>query len=808
MTINFVKTQPIGQSGQSPKIIYIDTNDTLATVTATGYLDKLARSQPISEGDAVLITTKVSPSAKAKQLSFLDPSFVNGTWTLESVTSPSTVASVTGTAGRITTTGTTNVTIDIAASYVGQSSITTLGTITTGTWNADPIGVSYGGTGGASFTPYTLVAAGASAASPLTSISGTGTTGQILVSQGAGAYPIWQTVAGGGDMLLAGVQTNTGAKTFDSGTLILAGATSGTITLNAAATAGTQTITLPAASGTIALTSDIPADPVPLANGGTGAALTASNGGVFYSTGSAGAILAGTATAGKMLRSGATAAPTWSTATFPNTATNANRLLRADGTNWVESTVNYANSYNANEIVFASSANTLSGLATVNNGVLVTNGSGVPSFSTTLPASTLSNITTVGTVTSGTWQADTITVPYGGTGNTTFTAYSVICAGATATGAFQNVSGVGTSGQVLTSNGAGALPTWQSAASAGTVNAGTINELAYYAANGTTVSGLTTGNDGVLITSGTGVPSISSTIPSATQLNITSLGTVTAGTWNADVLSLTYGGTNKALTAVDGGIVYTDANSMEVLAATATAGQVLLSGSNSAPSWSTPTYPSASGTAGKVLRADGTNNVYSTSTFADTYAASSLLYSNGANAVEGLAKTNNAVLGSDASGVPNWLALTDGEIVIGSAAGAPAAATITAGTGISIANGNNSIEISATGSGAFTWNEVAGTTQAAAVNNGYICQNASDTTVTLPATCAVGDIIKVQGAGGGNWILAANTGQTIAVTSSTSTTTAGNLTASDRYDYVEVQCIVANTTWVLSNSDTQGITIN
>ena len=52
-------------------------------------------------------------------------------------------------------------------------------------------------------------------------------------------------------------------------------------------------------------------------------------------------------------------------------------------------------------------------------------------------------------------------VKQGGTGYTTFTAYSVICAGTTATGAFQNVSGVGTSGQVLTSNGAAALPTWQ-----------------------------------------------------------------------------------------------------------------------------------------------------------------------------------------------------------------------------------------------------------------------------------------------------------------------------------------------------------
>jgi hypothetical protein len=55
----------------------------------------------------------------------------------------------------------------------------------------------------------------------------------------------------------------------------------------------------------------------------------------------------------------------------------------------------------------------------------------------------------------------TLNVGHGGTGNTAFTAYSVITAGTTATGAFQNVSGVGTSGQYLTSNGAAALPSWQ-----------------------------------------------------------------------------------------------------------------------------------------------------------------------------------------------------------------------------------------------------------------------------------------------------------------------------------------------------------
>ena len=49
------------------------------------------------------------------------------------------VESVSGTTNRITSTGGVNPIIDISSNYVGQTSITTLGTVTTGTWNATPI---------------------------------------------------------------------------------------------------------------------------------------------------------------------------------------------------------------------------------------------------------------------------------------------------------------------------------------------------------------------------------------------------------------------------------------------------------------------------------------------------------------------------------------------------------------------------------------------------------------------------------------------------------------------------------------------
>jgi hypothetical protein len=57
--------------------------------------------------------------------------------------------------------------------------------------------------------------------------------------------------------------------------------------------------------------------------------------------------------------------------------------------------------------------------------------------------------------------AGTLGVANGGTGLSTTTAYSVVFTGTTSTGAFQDSAGPGTAGYILTSNGAGALPTFQ-----------------------------------------------------------------------------------------------------------------------------------------------------------------------------------------------------------------------------------------------------------------------------------------------------------------------------------------------------------
>lgn len=83
--------------------------------------------------------------------------------------------------------------------------------------------------------------------------------------------------------------------------------------------------------------------------------------------------------------------------------------------------------------------------------------------------------------------AGTLPVAAGGTGATSATAYAVLCGGTTSTGAYQSIAGVGSSGQVLTSNGAGALPTFQAAA--GATITGTTTSATYYVIGTTSTSG-------------------------------------------------------------------------------------------------------------------------------------------------------------------------------------------------------------------------------------------------------------------------------------------------------------------------------
>lgn len=106
----------------------------------------------------------------------------------------------------------------------------------------------------------------------------------------------------------------------------------------------------------------------------------------------------------------------------------------------------------------------------------------------------------------------TAVVAGGGTGVTSNTAYAVLCGGTTATGAIQSVASVGTSGQVLTSNGAGALPTFQTfiPAASGFVAFASAN-LSNVTGNGTfylVQFNSTSRNNGTMFSTGTGLVTV------------------------------------------------------------------------------------------------------------------------------------------------------------------------------------------------------------------------------------------------------------------------------------------------------------
>ncbi len=190
-----------------------------------------------------------------------------------------------------------------------------------------------------------------------------------------------------------------------------------------------------------------------LANGGTNAAITASAGGIVYSTSSALTVLAGAGVANKVLLSGVSV-PAWSTATYPATAGTAGTFIRSDGTNWGNSTLVLPNAISTNQLLVGTSTNTVGALATANNAALITNGSGVPVLSAATSNQVLradgSGNVAWGAVNlaSGSAVTGTLTVSNGGTGNFSMTQYGVLYGDGTAS--VKSVAVVSGSRQFLT----------------------------------------------------------------------------------------------------------------------------------------------------------------------------------------------------------------------------------------------------------------------------------------------------------------------------------------------------------------------
>jgi len=136
----------------------------------------------------------------------------------------------------------------------------------------------------------------------------------------------------------------------------------------------------------------------------------------------------------------------------------------------------------------------------------------------------------------------------------------------------------------------------------------------------------------------------------------------------------------------------------------------------------------------------------------------------------------------------------------GTAAPTANALTIAGGTGISTTGAATTVTINSTGGGV-TWVNVTGTSDDLEANTGYIANNAGLVTLTLPAACAVGDVIEVAGYGAGGWTVAQNASQTIHFGDTDTTTGAGgSLASTNRYDQISLLCTVTNTDFVIRQS--------
>lgn len=203
--------------------------------------------------------------------------------------------------------------IDIAATYVGQTSITTLGTIATGTWSATTIAADKGGTGQTSYAVGDLLYANTSTTlAKLADVA----TGSALISGGVGVAPSWGKI---------GLTTHISGTLAvgNGGTGLSATPTNGQLPIGngsgftlAALTQGTG-ITVSNGAGTITITNS-----APMVYPGAGIPnSTGSAWGTSYSTSGSGTVVALATSAA--LTTPSFSAPTFSTNAAVTAGTNA-----------------------------------------------------------------------------------------------------------------------------------------------------------------------------------------------------------------------------------------------------------------------------------------------------------------------------------------------------------------------------------------------------------------------------------------------------------------------------------------------------
>jgi hypothetical protein len=378
----------------------------------------------------------------------------------------------------------TSGTIDTARISGSYTGITGVGTLTAGTWNASTIGVAYGGTGATTLTGY-VKGSGTSALTAVTSIPNTDITGlgtmsvqnasSVAITGGSGAFSTLKTLGLTGYLYGNDTSAVTASTTIPTSALsgsfvstFSAGTTGFTPNTNSTG-AITLSGTLNVANGGTGVTSSSGANSVVLrdsnanvtvnclfegysnvAASGTTITLTASSSQNYVITGSGG-----------------------QTIKLPNATTLPSGALFTFNNNQTSGAITVVN--NSSTTVATIQAG---GFVTI---VLLDNSTAAGSWDRhdQGPSNVSWSTNTFdypGSITSATWNGNTIAINRGGTNGTATPTAGAVAYG---TGTAYAFTSSGTSGQVLTSAGSG-TPTWSTPTAYATVTDDTTTNATRY----------------------------------------------------------------------------------------------------------------------------------------------------------------------------------------------------------------------------------------------------------------------------------------------------------------------------------------
>lgn len=490
------------------------------------------------------------------------------------------------------------------------------------------------------------------------------------------------------------------------------------------------------------------------------------------------------------VNSGAAIGLSWSTATYPTTTT-------------------------INQILYSSSANTVAGITTANNGALITSAGGVPSISSTLPSAVQTNITALGTqsqaLNMGTHQINSVTDPtspqdvatknYVDTYVQGLNPVSGVAAATTGNLNATYSNGVSGVGATLTNAGANAafstdgysaslndrILVWQQSTAfqngiytVTTVGSGSVPWVLTRAADYDTTLEIAPG-DLVSVENGTtyatasfiqtatvvtiGVSSITFSIffsPNTYtgSTSITTLGTITTGTWHGSIITGTYGGTGVN----NGTNTATFAGNLNFANSFTTSGNFPV----------TQTY---TGSTNVTFPTSGTllNN---------TLTSANIYVGNGSNVATGVSMSGDATLAN--TGAITFATVNSNVGTFGSAT--QVSQFTVNGKGLITAASNVSITGTITNVNQNTSSATLAASSRYSTNNG-----ASLVTYTIPAGAAVGDTYIIVGGSSGGWTVAQPASVQCHLGSSATTSGAtGTISSTNQYDCCSITCVASN----------------